>query len=113
MDWESLARKTGYSVDQLAHTTGVSTRQLERHFSRASGVSPKAWLDRLRMADGHRLLQCGKLIKDVAQQVGFKYPQHFARAFRRIHAANPGDSRRSGRPKAQASREKVRKVGKR
>ena len=98
MDWENLARKAGYCVDQLACTTGVSTRQLERYFSNASGLSPKAWLDQLRMADGQRLLQRGKLIKEVAQQIGFRYPQHFARAFKRIHAANPGNSRRPDRP---------------
>ena len=89
-----MARETHYGVDELARAVGVSRRQLERHYCRSFGVSPKAWLDALRMADARRLLGQGKLVKEVALDLGFKHPQHFSRAFKRMVASSPNEARR-------------------
>lgn len=96
MDWKRVARRTGYHVDRLARTTGVTERQLERYFGACEMQTPKAWLDELRMADARRYLRRGWMIKQVVERLGFKHVQDFTRAFERVHGITPSEYRHRG-----------------
>ena len=91
--WKRLARSVGYCVEGLSEVAGVTSRQLERNFAKRLALSPKAWLDVLRIRDAQRRLRQGMLIKQVALELAFKHPEHFARAFRRVTGASPSGSR--------------------
>jgi transcriptional regulator GlxA family with amidase domain len=111
MDWTRAGRKAGFRVDRLSQLTGVSAREIERYFHARFNVSPKLWLDQLRMKDAHRLLRCSASIKEVAGQLGFEKPQDFARAFKRIHGTPPSLWRNLQQTAAAPCRKKRRNVG--
>ena len=92
-DWKRVARKCGYRVDKIAQNVGLTTREIERYFSKRYRLSPKEWVDNLRMADARRCLQRGMTIKEVALRLGFKHAQDFSRAYGRINGAPPSQLR--------------------
>lgn len=88
-DWARAGRKAGFRVDRLSQQAGVSTREIERYFQARFDVSPKLWLDRLRIADAQSHLTQGASIKEISARLGFEKPQDFARAFKRINGCTP------------------------
>ena len=88
-DWKQRARRANYCIEKLASSVHVTMRHLERYFQKAGETSPKAWIDELRMEDASRLLRRGIPIKVVAARVGYKYPEHFTRAFERVKGVAP------------------------
>jgi len=88
-DWKKRARRGDYCIEKLALSVHVTTRHMERYFQKMFNVSPKAWIDDLRMEDASRLLRRGTPIKEVADRIGYKYPEHFSRAFERIKGVAP------------------------
>jgi len=92
-DWRRIARKAKYRVDMMAEVVGVTPREIERFFSQRLRLSPKEWVDNLRMEDARRCLRRGLPIKEVAMRLGFKHAQDFSRAFIRINGAPPSQVR--------------------
>jgi transcriptional regulator GlxA family with amidase domain len=82
-DWEALARENNFRVSRLAQSTGVCQRQLERYFHHKFQLSPRNWLEKLKMADAESLRRQGLPVKEIASITGFKNPTHFSRAHRR------------------------------
>jgi AraC-like DNA-binding protein len=102
--WEDMAHKAKYNAANLARFYGISKRQLEREFQRQLGCSPQSWLDKQRILAAKPLLLSGRLIKQVASELGFKQTSHFCRQFKFhnemtpsefIHSASPNASCRS------------------
>ena len=80
-DWSERAAAAQWCVTNLAETCGVSLSQLERHFHKMCGQSPRAWLQGERMRRACELLKrCGR-INEVATQMGFGHHGNFTRAF--------------------------------
>jgi len=90
-DWEERARSAGYRTDVLAIGAGVTRQQLNRHFRARWGAVAHLWIRRLRFSEALRLKQEGKLIKEIAQELGFQHATHFSRAFRRAQGTPPAD----------------------
>jgi len=88
-DWEERARKAGFRTVRLAINAGVTRQQLTRYFRIRFGLTPRIWIERLRISDGIRLLRQGKLIKEAAQDLGFQHSTHLSRAFRRDLGTSP------------------------
>ena len=93
MDWPRIARKAGYRVDGLARMLGVTPRQLERYILKSIKLSPKAWMDGLRIKRGEWGIRRDKSIKEASQELGYKHPQDFARAFKRVTGTTPSGYR--------------------
>jgi AraC-like DNA-binding protein len=81
-DWAALARPAGYSAQVLAQHRGISLRQLERIFLKEFGVLPHPWLRQLRMERAMQLLNEKRPIALIAEELCYKYPEHFARDFK-------------------------------
>jgi transcriptional regulator GlxA family with amidase domain len=81
----------GWSVDELASITGVSTRHLRRIFSKVLGATPKEFLRSVRMHRAARLLadRPGLQVKDVMKMVGFADASHFRRDFQASFGVSP------------------------
>jgi transcriptional regulator GlxA family with amidase domain len=82
------------SVEELAHETNLSLRQLERLFRAEIGISPSAFALRLRLQTAHELLtSTSRSISDIALDCGFSDCSHFSRSFRKRYRATPSDVR--------------------
>lgn len=90
-DWEERARRAGYRTNILARDVGVTRQQLNRYVHSHHGMAAHLWMERLRTEEARRLRQQGRLIKQIALEVGFRHATHFSRAFRRTCGIHPGD----------------------
>ena len=86
------------SVDELAESTGLARATFNRRFSRATGLAPIDYLQRLRVEKAKALLEeTGRAIEDVGWQVGYEEPAAFRRIFRKVTRLTPGEYRRKFR----------------
>jgi AraC family transcriptional regulator len=94
-DWMSRHLADEFNLDQLAAQAGLSKFYFNRLFKNATGVSPSQYHISLRMEKAKRLLrETDKNVLDIAMDVGYANPSHFARLFRRHTGLSPGDHRR-------------------
>lgn len=84
----------------LAAECGLSARTLDRRFREATGRSPLAWLQDLRIRAAKALLEETNLsVKEIAFRVGYQDQGHFARLFTRVMTIGPGEYRHTVRAK--------------
>lgn len=76
-------------LEELARVAGVDRFRLTRQFTNAFGLSPHAYLVRLRLRAARRLLATGATISDVAAAVGFADQSHLGRWFQRAYRMSP------------------------
>jgi len=91
-------------IETLAAVTGGSTRSIFKAFKEARGVSPMAFVKRVRLENARRELQ--RLdeyvsVIDVASQCGFLNPGHFARDYRLAFGELPSETLRQSRRAAE------------
>lgn len=74
----------------LAREAGLSPRSLLRHFKSATGVSPRQYLLRIRIARAcRRLRETPDSITDIAFDLGFNDSNYFSRQFRSRTGMSP------------------------
>ncbi|PWC36381.1 AraC family transcriptional regulator [Azospirillum sp. TSO35-2] len=76
-------------LDELASAAGVDRFRLNRVFRDAFGLSPHAYLVRLRLRSARRGLAAGETPAAVAAEVGFADQSHLGRWFRRAYGLTP------------------------
>ncbi|MEP5566725.1 MAG: helix-turn-helix domain-containing protein [Halioglobus sp.] len=87
-------------IQAAADALGVSARTLNRRFRQATGLSPQAWLQRLRVQQAKELLRHSNLsLSEVAWQVGLQDNSHFGKLFREQVGMTPGAYREAVRGK--------------
>jgi AraC-like DNA-binding protein len=87
-------------IETLAAVTGGSTRSIFKAFKEARGVSPMAFVKRVRLENARRELQQldeNASVIDVASQCGFLNPGHFARDYRIAFGELPSETMRRSR----------------
>lgn len=80
-------------VETLSRRAGQSVRSFHRKFSAATGKTPAAFVEALRLQQAQILLAQGLPIKQVATAVGLVDANKFSRAFRRSHGMTPSSFR--------------------
>ncbi|MGB1139858.1 MAG: GlxA family transcriptional regulator [Halioglobus sp.] len=85
------AHHTGeVTISELADALGMSQRTLGRRFKRATGITPMAYLQNLRMAGAKDLLRHSNLsVGEIAWQVGLRDSSYFTLLFRRHNGMTP------------------------
>jgi AraC family transcriptional regulator len=84
-----------FSLDRIAAQAGLSKFHFQRLFKSAMGVTPSRYHINLRMNLARRLLrETKKSVVDIALEVGYANPSHFAQLFRRETGLSPSDYRR-------------------
>lgn len=84
-----------FGVDPLANALGMHRSRLSRLFQAAFGISPSAYLQRLRLQNALSLLKTtAKPIGEIARDCGWSDPNYFARALRRATGHSPREFRR-------------------
>ncbi len=82
-------------VSALAGARGLSRTAYSHLFRRQTGLSPAAFMARVRLEEAaRRLMATDAPIKVVARETGFADANHFCKAFRRKYHLSPGDFRR-------------------
>ncbi len=95
MDWMAEHIAEDFSLDRLAAQAGLSKFHFQRLFKSALGVTPSRYHINLRMNLARRLLrETKKSVVDIALEVGYANPSHFAQLFRRETGLSPSDYRR-------------------
>jgi len=87
-----------WTVDALGREVGLSRSALADRFGAILGMPPMQYLATWRIhAAAHELLNSGKSILQVAQEVGYDSEASFTRAFKRLMDAPPATWRRERR----------------
>ena len=74
---------------------GLTERTFKRRFTQATGVSPIAYVQRLRVEDAKRRLErTDAPVDEISWQVGYEEPAFFRRLFKRMTGLTPGSYRR-------------------
>jgi len=85
------------SIDQLSEHVGLSKYHLIRRFSDSTGLTPGAYLTRVRTEKAMDLLRGTSLsIETIAERVGYSSGSYFIKAFRRLTGLTPGEFRSGG-----------------
>ncbi|MGV2287909.1 AraC family transcriptional regulator [Trinickia sp. YCB016] len=80
------------TLEELASVCGLGRFHFLRQFKQTVGMTPHAWLVRLRLEQACSLLaQSSQTIAEVAQGVGFYDQSHFNRAFRQAFGVPPSN----------------------
>jgi transcriptional regulator GlxA family with amidase domain len=93
-------------VAELVRRSGLPKRTFDRRFRAATGYSPLAYVQSLRIEEAKQLLETGAATVDaIAREVGYEDMASFRRLFRRLAGMTPGDYRRKFRVPTFVSRE--------
>jgi AraC-like DNA-binding protein len=78
------------SIGRIAARLGVSNEHLSRQFRRDYGMSPRAYLHQLRVADAPLELARGEAIADISHDSGYGDLSRFYKQFRKNTGTSPG-----------------------
>lgn len=76
-------------LETLAGEVNLSKFQFLRQFKQATGMTPHAYLKRVRLELAKKSLCHGTLVADVAQQLGFFDQSHLNKAFKQAFLLSP------------------------
>ena len=85
---------------QLADLFRMSLRSFNRRFKQATGITPLAYLQKVRMQTAKDLLQTSNLsITEIGYKVGFQDAAYFSNLFKKVHGVTPSEYRTTVRKK--------------
>lgn len=95
VDWARERLHEPLSVERLAEQVGASPRSFHRHFVDATGLTPAAFVERLRLQAAREQLAAGASLKTAARAAGFGSETVMGRAFQRRLGLSPAQYRRT------------------
>jgi AraC family transcriptional regulator len=94
-DWMREHVADEFNLDRLAAQAGLSKFYFNRLFKSAAGVSPSHYHINLRMDEAKRLLrETKRSVVEIALDIGYSNPSHFAQLFRKETGLSPSDYRK-------------------
>jgi AraC family transcriptional regulator len=94
--WCKCKLGAGVTVQAMARHVGMSRHHFAREFRQSEGVSPRDFLEWLRIENACRLLrETGMSIKETAHESGYSRPDYFSKAFKKIMRVSPLTFRRA------------------
>ncbi|MCK6619567.1 MAG: helix-turn-helix domain-containing protein [Calditrichaceae bacterium] len=82
-------------VQEMIKRSRISERTFKRRFTNATGLTPLAYVQRLRIEDAKRRLErTNTSIDEISWQVGYEDPAFFRRLFKRTTGLAPGAYRK-------------------
>jgi len=95
VDWVRQRLHEPLGVERLAEQAGESPRSFHRHFVDATGQTPAAFIETLRLQAARDQLAAGASVKVAARVAGFASETVMGRAFQRRLALSPAEYRRT------------------
>src|SRR5918993_203255 len=94
-DWVAGHFSVANPLEEMIRRSGLSERTFKRRFTSATGLSPIAYVQRLRIEDAKRRLERTEAsVDEISWQVGYEEPAFFRRLFKRVTGLAPGGYRR-------------------
>jgi transcriptional regulator GlxA family with amidase domain len=94
-EWLEAGYAVAAPVTELVERSGLPERTFKRRFSRATGHSPIAYVQHVRVeAAKRRLERTSDPVDDISYAVGYEDPASFRRLFKRVTGVSPGVYRR-------------------
>ncbi len=91
-----LCRYADITLEQLADSIGLSTRQAQRLLEKNYNKSFSAMKLEARMAAAETLLRNSSLkITEISNRIGYSSIEHFSNAFKKFYGVSPGQYRKS------------------
>jgi len=89
--WLSKNRDSADPVKGAAAHLKIAPRTFSRRFKDATGMTPLAYVQKLRVESARRLLEASSLpVSEIAAQVGYGDVSHFSHVFQREVGLSPG-----------------------
>jgi transcriptional regulator GlxA family with amidase domain len=93
--WIGESYAVGAPVEEMASRAGLAPATFKRRFKAATGLTPIAYVQRVRVDRAKRLLETGEEpVERIAWAVGYEDPASFRRLFKRLAGLAPGEYRR-------------------
>jgi transcriptional regulator GlxA family with amidase domain len=93
--WLAANYAVAVPVTELVDRSGLPERTFKRRFARATGLSPIAYVQHVRVEEAKRRLErTGDPVDAISYAVGYEDPASFRRLFKRITGVSPGTYRR-------------------
>ncbi|MBM4440442.1 MAG: helix-turn-helix domain-containing protein [Candidatus Rokubacteria bacterium] len=93
--WLGEHFSVGNPVEQMIKRSKLAERTFKRRFTQATGVTPIAYVQRLRIEDAKRRLErTSASVDDVSFRVGYEDAAFFRRLFKRTTGLAPGAYRK-------------------
>ncbi len=94
-DWIATHFAVANPLEEMVRRSGLAERTFKRRFTAATGISPLAYVQRLRIEDAKRRLERTEAsVDEISWQVGYEEPAFFRRLFKRVTGLVPGAYRR-------------------
>ena len=89
--WMETHFRAAISIDGIAQRVGLGTRTFKRRFKQATGDTPLAYLQRLRIEEAKRHLETGKKsVDEITCRIGYEDSSSFIRLFKKNTGLSPG-----------------------
>lgn len=96
IEWMERQYARTVTNDELAELAHMNTNAFIRRFGQVTGMSPQAYLMRIRIDQACVLLHHSEMsIEQIAQQTGFCDRYHFSRVFRQKRGGGPAAFRKA------------------
>ncbi|MGE0284150.1 MAG: GlxA family transcriptional regulator [Rhizobiaceae bacterium] len=93
--WVARYFSVANPIEEMVKHSGLPDRTFKRRFTTATGLSPIAYVQRLRIEDAKRRLERTEAsVDEISWKVGYEEPAFFRRLFRRLTGLAPGAYRR-------------------
>ena len=94
-EWIATHFPVANPLEEMIRRTGLSERTFKRRFTSATGLSPIAYVQRLRVEDAKRRLERTEAsVDEISWQAGYEEPAFFRRLFKRLTGLTPSAYRR-------------------
>jgi transcriptional regulator GlxA family with amidase domain len=93
--WLSRHFSVANPVDEMVRRSKLAERTFKRRFASATGLTPIAYVQRLRIEDAKRRLERTDVsVDEISWRVGYEDPAFFRRLFKRVTGLAPSAYRR-------------------
>ena len=94
-EWTATHFSVVDPIAGMVQSAGLTARTFKRRFTKATGLSPIAYIQRLRIEDAKRRLERTEApIDEISWRVGYEEAAFFRRLFKRLTGLSPGVYRR-------------------
>ena len=94
-DWLGTHFPVPHPVEEMIKRSRLAERTFKRRFTNATGLTPVAYVQRLRIEDAKRRLErTDASVDEISFRVGYEDPAFFRRLFKRTTGLAPGAYRR-------------------
>jgi transcriptional regulator GlxA family with amidase domain len=89
--WVSTHFSVANPVEEMVKRSKLAERTFKRRFAGATGLTPIAYVQRLRVEDAKRRLErTDAPVDEIGWRVGYEDPAFFRRLFKRVTGLSPG-----------------------